>query len=182
MYRIRNTSKQKTLLQQDKRILTTSDLSILWEITNKNTLWTTIKRYIDKGVLYKIQKGLYSTMPIDKLHKYELVCAICGPLSYVTTETVLQNEGLIMQQVNTITLMGARTKKGSINNINYICRKLGPQYLLNRAGINDTGTYSIATTQRALLDMNQINPRYYIDNEEKMKTIKVSELIKNVYK
>ena len=99
MYRIRNTSKQKTLLEQDIRIFRTSDLAVLWEIENKNTLWTTIKRYIQRKILYRIHKGLYSTVPLKKLDKYELGCAVSGQLSYVSAETVLQNSGIIMQNV-----------------------------------------------------------------------------------
>jgi hypothetical protein len=33
------------LLSQDRRVFRTSDLAVLWQITSKNTLLTTIRRY-----------------------------------------------------------------------------------------------------------------------------------------
>lgn len=166
MYRIRNTQKQTILLQQNKRILRTSDLSVLWGIENKNTLYTTIKRFTQKGILFSIQKGMYSTIPIAKLDKYELGCAVAGSLSYVSAETVLQNNGVIMQNVGKITLFGERNKEISLNNVVYFCKKMNSKFLINRKGIDDQAHYSIASLERAVADILYINPKYYFDNNE----------------
>ena len=56
MYRI------SELIKLDHKIYHSNDLAILWGITNKNTLYTTIKRYVQKGVLTPIDRGLYSTI------------------------------------------------------------------------------------------------------------------------
>ena len=165
MYIKRKKDRKKILLQQDRRILTTSDLAILWETTNKNTLLTTIKRYTKSKILHRIQKGLYSTIPIPNLHPYELGCAVSGSLSYISTETVLQNAGIIMQHTNKITLLGPKTKQFTINNIDYLCRYLHPKFLLNRIEINQHQPYHIATTNRAITDSLHINPQYHFDNQ-----------------
>ncbi len=166
MYSLRDTSKQKILLEQDKNIFRTPDLAVLWNIEKKNTLYTTIKRYVNRNILYRIQKGLYSTLPISKLHPYELGCAISGPLSYISTETVLANQGVIMQDVRQITLVGRKNKEFKINDKSYICRYLNKEFLVNRAGINTKKHYSIATKQRAAADLYHFNPKYFLDNEE----------------
>jgi len=44
-----------------------SDLANLWNINNSNTLYTTLKRYSQAGLIHRIQKGMYSLIPIDDL-------------------------------------------------------------------------------------------------------------------
>jgi predicted transcriptional regulator of viral defense system len=179
MYSLRKINKQDALLKQDRRVFHTADLAVLWKIDNKNTLLTTIKRYIKSEILYRIHKGLYSVIPLNKLHPFELGCAVMGPLSYVSTETILQNSGLIMQHVSQITLLGSKSKIYNINNTTYLCRYLAPQYLVNRTGINDQTRYATASLNRATADLEHLNPKYYLDNpkaidQNKLKQIKQS--------
>lgn len=162
---IRDTTKTKKLLEQEKRILRTSDLAVLWGVTNKNTLLTTIKRYVKKGILHRIQKGLYSTVPIKKLHKYELGCAVAGSLAYVSTETVLKNEGVIMQSLNVVTLVGKKKMEFEIGEQRYFCRYLNSKYLVNQKGVLDKRNYSIAALERAVADLLHFDPKYYFDND-----------------
>lgn len=176
MYMTRNMLKLKILLEQDRRIFKSTDLALLWQIGNRNTLLTTIKRYVARGILHPIKKGLYATIPIEKLDQYELGCAVCGPLSYVTTETVLQKEGLIMQNVPTITLMGSKSHKFSFNHRDYYCRYVNSRFLVNRIGIKDDIQYSIADASRALVDLRHVDPKYYVDNKLAEKKLKTSEI------
>ncbi|MBU1200619.1 hypothetical protein KJ953_03790 [Patescibacteria group bacterium] len=180
MYSLRKISKQNALLKQDRRTFRTTDLAILWEINNKNTLLTTIKRYIKSNILYRIHKGLYSTMPLNKLHPYELGCALMGPLSYVSTETILQNHGVIMQNTNKITLLGKKNQEHVINNTTYLCRYLAPKYLINRTGINDQTRYATANQNRALADMEHLNSKYYFDNQQAIDQNKINQIKQSI--
>ncbi len=162
---LRNTEKQKMLLQSEKRIFRTSDLALLWDISNRNSLLKTIERYIERGILFRIYKGLYSTLPLENLQDYEIGCAIGGPFSYISAETILVQEGIIFQDVKKITLFGKKQKRVEINNKIYLCRYLNDKYLLNRAGIVDEKGYAYATLERALLDIRYINPQFFVDNE-----------------
>ena len=172
--------KQKALIGQEKRIFTSSNLALLWNIEKKNTLWTTINRYVNREILHRLSKGLYSTLPIENLNPYELGCALCGPYSYVSAESVLQSAGIIMQKVNKITLFGKKKREFTINNTAYFCRFLNIAYLLNREGINNTGHYSIASVDRATGDMLYINPRYHFDNNSGINMTAVNDLSKKV--
>jgi len=165
MYITRDTSKQKVLLEQERRVFRTSDLALLWEVDNRNTLLTTIKRYTQREILYSLQKGLYSTVPVNKLHIYEVGCAICGSWSYVSSETVLQKEGVIFQNLEKITLLGKKSLEFEVGGTKYLCRYLGSNFLANREGVLDDVKYSIATVDRAIADTLHINPKYYFDNE-----------------
>jgi predicted transcriptional regulator of viral defense system len=177
MYRIRNTDKIKILLQREQRVFSTSDLALLWEIDNRNTLIKSIQRYIDRGILFRIYKGLYSTLPLEKLDKYELGCAVSGPFSYVSAESVLEKGGIIMQDINMVTLFGQKAKELKVGKYNFLCRYLSDSYLLNRVGIDDQKGFAIASVERALADLSHINPKYYIDNSMGVDMDKVNKLI-----
>jgi predicted transcriptional regulator of viral defense system len=176
LYIIRNTNRQKQLLQTDQRIFKTSDLAILWDEQNRNTLIKTIQRYIERGILSRIYKGLYSTLPIEDLDKYEVGCAIGGAFSYISAETVLAQKGIIFQDIKKITLFGRREKEITLAGTTYLCRYLNDKYLLNRSGIEDKERYSVATAERALADVRHINSRFFIDNELSINQKKVNNL------
>lgn len=180
MYRIRNNEKQKILLQSGQKIFTTSDLALLWNIIDRNTLLTTIKRYVKKGILSRIYKGLYSTIPINQLDKYEVACAIGGSFSYISGETILSKEGIILQDIKKITLFGKKAKEITIGDTTYLCRYLNNKYLLNRAGIEDNKGYSVATVDRALADIRYINPQFYTDNNISIDMEKINILNKEI--
>ncbi|MDA1338242.1 MAG: hypothetical protein O2871_02670, partial [bacterium] len=120
MYKTRNTNKQSILLKQDRNIFSLNDLATLWGIENRGTLTTTVRRYKEKSILYSLKKGLYSVLPIEKLDVYELGCALCGSFSYVSTETVLVNDGIIMQGLNAVTLVGQKNMSFTIGDNQYI--------------------------------------------------------------
>ncbi len=168
------------LLGQESHIFRTSDLAVLWGIMNKNTLLTTIRRYVQREILYPIQKGMYATIPLNKLHPYELGCALAGSSSYVSTETVLQTEGIIMQQVQTITLFGAKAMSKTVGSGSYLVRYLHPKYLLNRTGIVEKSIYAVASIERAIADMLYIEPTYYFDNEKATSAAQVVKLSKEI--
>ena len=180
MYRIDKSTHIQSLIGTQKDIFTTADLAVLWSIKNKITLWTTVKRYVKSGALYKIQKGLYSKLPIDKLNKKAIGCAVGGPFSYVSMETILQEQGVIMQMGSAITVATSKTKKITINGQNYICRALKPNVLLNRTGIIEQGGFALATKERAFADLTYISPKYYIDNPHALDTEKLAEIKKEV--
>ena len=89
MYRI------DTLLKLKEKLFHTNDLALLWGITNKNTLYTTIKRYLQKGILIPVHKGFYSTVPIDQLDPFKLAIGYLHRFTYISCETVLIQEGII---------------------------------------------------------------------------------------
>ncbi|MFH2019376.1 MAG: hypothetical protein ABII80_02085 [bacterium] len=167
MYINRKANKIQQLLKHDRRIFRTSDLAVLWEIQNKNTLLTTIKRYIKRKILVRIKKGVYSTVPLEKLEAYELGCALAGPLSYVSTETVLAQQGVISQVPRKITLMGKKAGSWVVEGNEYWCRYLAPKHLVDRVGIVETTRYAVATPPRAKKDLRRVNPHVYLEKEGK---------------
>lgn len=172
MYTKRNTNKLKYLSKIDKRIFRASELALLWGISNANTLKITISRSVNRGELFRLKRGLYSTIPATSLDPYEYGCAMAGSLSYVSTETILSQVGAINQLPTKITLLGKKTIEFSLGDKVYYCRYLHPHYLTNRLGIIDGNRYSEATPGRASLDLRHISPNYYLDNPKLAKPLK----------
>ena len=172
MYRI------SELLQLDRKIYHTNDLAVLWGIGSKNTLYTTIKRYIHRGVLKPIYKGLYSTVPLQQLNPMELGRAIIHRYTYLSTESVLAQAGVITQTVYAYTFVSSLPKKTTIGSISFLFRKLKDEYLYNPAGIVNQEGFFVATTERATADMLYFNRKYYFDvpegiDFEKVKSIQI---------
>jgi len=157
MYRINE------LIKSDRNIYHTNDLAILWGISNRNTLYTTIKRYVQNGVLIPIYKGLYSTIPISQLDPHELGRAVIHRYTYLTTESVLAQAGMISQATYAYTFVSSLSRRVSVGSFSFLFRKLKNEYLYNPAGIIDRGGHLVATTERAIADMLYFNPRYHFD-------------------
>ncbi len=174
MYRIRE------LLQLDRKIYHTNDLAVLWGIGSKNTLYTTIKRYIDKGILFPVYKGLYSTIPVSSLSQLELGRAIIHGYTYLTTESVLAQAGIISQSVIAITFVSNQSRFMTVGKWTFHFRQLKAEYLHNPAGIYEQKDGFIATLERAVADMLYFNPRYHFDIREAIDFEKVHSLQKEI--
>ena len=136
---------------------------MLWQIDNKNTLHTTISRYVKKGVLNRIHKGFYSTVPFDALDAVELGISHLHTYSYLSCETVLFQQGIINQPATRITLVSSKSAKFAIRHYHYLARQMKADYLYNPVGINKTQRYQAASIARAVADMLYFNSRYHLD-------------------
>lgn len=171
MYRI------KELLQVDLKIYHTNDLAVLWKISNRRTLYMTISRSIARGVLYPIFKGLYATVPVERLDPLILGRAIIHRYTYLTTETVLATAGVISQTVYDYTFVADISKRVSVGPWSFRYRQLKNEYLFHPAGVEEKNEIFTATIERAAADMLYFNPKYHFDvpgllDQNKLQTIK----------
>jgi predicted transcriptional regulator of viral defense system len=164
------------LIQQDRKLFHTNDLAVLWGIANKHTLYMTITRYIDKGVLFPVYKGLYSTVPLASLNPLELGQAIIHRYTYLSTETVLTQAGVISQAVYDYTFVADKSKSVSVGRWSFRYRQLKDDYLHNPAGINNQKGVFVASTERAVADMLYFNPKYHFDVPESIDFDKVRSI------
>jgi len=174
MYRINE------LIKLERKIYHSKDLAILWHITNKNTLYTTIKRYVQKGVLVSIYKGLYSTLPLSQLDPLDLGKAIIHRYTYLSTESVLAQAGVIAQPTYVYTFVSSLPKKVSVENWSYLFRQLKPEFLYNPIGISDQNGVLVASAERAAADLLYFNPRYHFDVPESIDRKQVEFIQKEI--
>lgn len=173
-------NKLDLLLKSGQKLFHTQDLSLLWKMTNRNTLYTAIKRLVKKGVLITVRKGLYSVLPVSEIDKIRLGPALIHRYCYLSTETVLAEEGIIFQKVYPITFVSAVSEKIEIADSTYLFRKLKEKCLFSFEGINKEGELFIAEKARAVADILYFNPSYHFDNRLDIDWDRVKEIRKKV--
>jgi hypothetical protein len=168
--------KMTKLIQSERQLWHTQDLAVLWGLANRNTLYTTVKRYVNKRVLWPIYKGLYATVPIERVDPLSLGVAMAHGYCYLSCETVLTRAGVISQSISALTFVSGISKRVTVDGNEYVFRKLDDKYLYNVWGIEEKGGgVMVATVERAVADMLYFNPRYYFDMREKVDWEKVEQ-------
>lgn len=165
------------LMRQKEQVFHTQDLAVLWGFKNRHNLHITIKRYCDKGILHRIYKGMYATVPPNEIHPWKLGAKVLHDFCYISTETILQKEGFINAVIRDITFVSNKSKSFNIGSNFYRSRKLNEKFLFNPAGIIEENSVKIATLERAVADMLYFNPKANFDrpvNWEKVKQIQQS--------
>ncbi|MDR1057808.1 MAG: hypothetical protein LBL17_04615 [Coxiellaceae bacterium] len=149
------------LYQPPKTVLTTKELALLWQEHDKSRLNSKIDHYVKQKTLYPITKGIFAkTKHYDTK---ELATSIYTP-SYISFETILRESGIIFRHYSA-TFIASRFSKTITTDGNILTfRKLKDSILYNPIGIIIKDNYSIATTERAFLDMIYLFPNYYFDN------------------
>lgn len=172
--------KINTLLKLDRKLYHTQDLSLLWNITNKNTLYTTVKRYVQKGILIPIQKGFYTTIPVGNIEPVAIGVEFLHTFAYTSCESILFERGIISQSPQVITLVSSVSKKFTISGHSYLSRRLKNIFLYNPAGIEEKNNLFRASLERAVADMLYFNSKYYFDNRLLINWDRVNKLQKEI--
>ncbi len=139
------------------------DMAAIWGITNANTLYTILSRYVRAGLLFRLQNGLYSIKPPHELDPLLIGSKAIHGFCYVSTETVLSRAGIIQQQVSHITLVAEVSRKFTLAGHRFRSRSLSEGYLFNEAGIARVAGVRVASLERAIADMLYFSPQYHFD-------------------
>jgi len=159
----------------------TGDLANLWRITNKNTLYTTLKRYVEQGLLFCIYKGFYSIKKPAEIDPLLLGVKALHGYAYVSTETILARHGIIQQNIPVITFISDKTKRFSAVGHDYYSRKLVDAFLHRSVGIIENGIgVRSATPERAVADILHFNKHAYFDAQKLIDWKKVRIVQKEV--
>jgi predicted transcriptional regulator of viral defense system len=168
------------LAKLGEKIFHSSDLARLWGINSKNTLSVTLHRYVKQEYLYRVFKGFYSIMPVKKLDPKLLGIKAMHQFSYISTETVLSEAGIIQQLMPNITIISGKSKRFVINEQSYQCRKLNDAHLYNPVGIQEINGYKLASVTRALADLLYYNKLFHIDNQNPIDWFALNEMQRNI--
>jgi len=168
------------LARMGETVFHARDLANLWRIENNNTLYTTLKRYFRRGLLFRIYKGLYSLKPVGEIDPLLLGAKALHRYAYVSTETILAEAGLIQQKINRITFVSAKSIKFSIGDNGYQSRQLADKFLFHPAGIVKKDGIFIATPERAVADLLYFNPQAFFDAAHLIGWRKVKRIQKEI--
>lgn len=162
------------MFQSTKTVLTIKDLALLWRETDANNLKAKTAYYVKRGVLIRLTRGVFAKS--KEYDPKELATSLYAP-SYVSFETVLREAGVIFQHYDTIFVAGPWSRVNTVDHYTIRSRRLKDEILFNPTGITIGNTYSIATVERAFLDMIYLFPRYYFDNLRPIDWEKCFELV-----
>lgn len=170
-----NKNTLKRLYQAPKTILTTKDLALIWDEIDLDKLKSKISYYVKQGTLIHLARGIFTK---DKdYNPKELATSIYTP-SYISFETVLREAGIIFQHFETFFVAGPWSRARKISKYVFIFRQMKDSVLFNSSGIINEDNISIATPERAFLDMIYLFPKYYFDNLEPINWQKCFKLAK----
>lgn len=149
------------LYRSSKTILTNKDLALIWGENDPKNLNAKAAYYAKQGILIRLTRGVFSKN--KNYDQKELAVSLYAP-SYISFETVLREAGIIFQHYDAIFVAGKWPKTITINKQSFTFRKLKDAVLYNSSGVLNHDNYSIATKERAFLDMIYLFPDYYFDN------------------
>lgn len=158
-------NKEKNLLSAILRfpgsVFTFKDIALIWRDTRKKSIASSIAYYVKKGEIYPLRRGIYAK---DKnYNKFDLATRIYTP-AYISFETVLAKAGVIFQYYGQIFVASYQSREILCDGQKYSFRKMKSSILTNQAGIENKEGYSIASPERAFLDVAYLNTDYHFDN------------------
>lgn len=169
------------LLASGRTLFHTNDLALLWDITNRHTLHVAIHRYLKKGALIPVYRGLYATRPLESIDPRMIGVSIIHGYTYLSCERILADEGIIPQQIIGMTFVADKSRTITLGTMVYRYRSLQPRFLYHPAGImTDATGIRVATVPRALADLLYFNPSYTLDMRESIDWKAVKTIQKEV--
>jgi len=155
-------------------VFSAKDIALIWKETDFNAIKAGINYYVKTGKLYSMRRGIYVK---DKNYdKLELAIKVFTP-SYVSFETVLARAGVTFQHYGQIFVASYLTREIVIDNQTYSYKKIKDAILTNYAGIESKENYSIASPERAFLDIVYLYKDYHFDNLSLLDWDKVYEIL-----
>lgn len=154
-----NFTKLEKLALSGKKVFTTQDLAVIWQIPERRRLIENIKYYLKEKRLASIYKGVYAygdCTPLDIAQK--LV-----PLSYISLYTTSQIHGLTFQYYETIYSISLSSKKYKLDKQEYVYHSVKESIFYNNLGLQN-GRYTIADKERTITDCLYVFPRFAFDN------------------
>jgi len=163
------------LYESQKTVLTIKDIALIWEETNTVNLLSKIKYYAKQGSLIRLTRGVFAKN--KNYNPKELATSLYTP-SYISFETVLREAGIIFQHHDSIFVAGPYSITKKIDNQVITFRKLKNSVLYSALGVKNEKNYSIATPERAFLDIIYLSPKFYFDNLRSINWEACFELVK----
>jgi predicted transcriptional regulator of viral defense system len=163
--RLRESSAERfaRLAVLGEQVFHSGDLANLWNIRNTSTLHTTLARYVAQGLLFRVQKGLYSIKKLSDIDPRVLGIKAIHGSAYISCETVIFEAGVINQPSRFITLVSQRSRRFRLAGHAYWSRQLADAFLFHDAGVNIKNGVRIASYPRAVADMLYFNAKKHFD-------------------
>lgn len=132
-----------------------------------------LRYYSEQKVLRKLRRGIYVKPDYNPL---EVAVRLYQP-SYISLQYVLQRSGVIFLYDESITCVSYLSRETEIDGNNYTYSRIKESLFVHFKGIEQHRGYSLATPERAFLDLYYLFPRFYFDNPHILNKEKVKEIL-----
>jgi hypothetical protein len=162
-----------TLYQAKQTVFRLSDIVMLMPTVEPQNLSERMGYYVETGRLIKLRKGLYAKPNYDPL---ELANRLFAP-AYISLEYVLQRAGVLFQYDESITCISYLSRELEIDGRMYRYRKIKPELIMHPRGLLRQGAHTMATPERAFLDLMYLNTTHYFDNLQPLNRSEIMQLL-----
>jgi hypothetical protein len=149
------------LLRSKQTVFSFRELMLLWGGIDANTARARVHYYVKNNELYHLRRGLYAKD--IRYEKFELATKIFTP-SYISFETVLCDAGITFQRYDLIFVATYQSKEIVCDDQTFSFKTIKTGVLTDPAGIENREVYSIASLERAFLDIVYLHKDYHFDN------------------
>ena len=150
-----------TLYQSKQTVFRLADVARLVPSVDPKYLSDRLSYYVNTNRLYKVRMGIYVKPDYNPL---ALANTLFTP-AYISLEYVLQQAGVLFQYDSRFTCISYLSRELKVDGHIFSYRKMKEEIMLHANGViqNEAG-YTIATAERALLDLLYLNKGGYLDN------------------
>lgn len=176
---INKTANIEKLAISGKKVFTTNDLAVIWQISERRKLIELIKYYLRGKRLIHIHKGIYAYG--QDYSSWDIAQKLV-PMSYISLYTTSQMHGLTFQFYSSIFCMSLKSRKYQIGEQDYVYHKVKETVFYNPIGLVEKDGYFIADKERTICDCLYVFPGFSFDNLlgiDKEKLLMLSKLYKN---
>lgn len=151
----------KLIISSNRTVFDMQSIVLLSGISDNLRLRQMMNYYVKRGELLNPRRGIYAKVGYDLR---EMACAILQP-AYISLEYVLQRAGVTFQYDDTITCVSYQNRTIEVDENIYSFRRINPMLWMNMQGLIQEKGYTIATPERAFLDMLYLSAgQCYFDN------------------
>lgn len=129
--------------------------------------------YVKTGRLLNLRRGFYAKQGYKP---EELACLLYTP-SYISMEYVLQKAGVVFQYDSRITVVSYLSREVESDGNAFLYRRIKGEILVDTDGLDLQNNITIATPERAFLDVMYLNKEYYFDNLNCLDKEKIIKLL-----
>jgi hypothetical protein len=159
--------------QDRRRVFCLQDIALLAGETRFVSLNQKLNYSVRTGKLLNPRRGIYAK---PDFQVEELACKIYRP-SYISLEYVLQKAGVIFQYDSRITLVSLLSREIQQEGRILAYHKIKGEILIQTQGIDMGHTVSMASPERAFLDMLYLKPDTYFDRPGELNPEIIGDLL-----
>lgn len=150
-----------------------NDIAMLLGQPDTDLLSQRLNYYVKTGRLLNPRRGFYAKQGYNP---EELACLLYTP-SYISMEYVLQKAGVVFQYDSRITVVSYLSRELESDGSTFLYRRIKGEILVDTDGLDQRNNITIATPERAFLDVMYLNREYYFDNLNSLDKEKIIKLL-----